>query len=75
MDGFFEHLLFDVDMSHDGVDAAVAEVIFSQYGFIHLERLLKQFEGIISVPALHIAAAKESQDVGVVLLRLLMTRD
>ena len=63
-----EVFLFRIDLGDDGEDGSIAHVVAAEHLDVHLEAFLKQRKGILIVAGLHVALAKQGQDLRVVSL-------
>jgi len=72
---FFKLALACADLPDHHEDLAVAFVLFAHDLFVHLVGLLQERKSVFVVASLHIAVSKQSQNVGVILLRSFNLRE
>jgi len=65
-------LLLCVHIGHHCEDLCVTHMVSSKHFNVHFQRFLQERKGIFEITSLHVALAKQSQDLAVELFCLLM---
>lgn len=71
-DSFLEHLLLGVYFGYQHVNIGLVSLVLPEDLLVHLQCFLEQGQGILAVSSLEVASSKEAQNVGVVLLALIV---